>query len=384
MKNNWVKIVALSLVVGIFGVNTPTIVQAEETTKNEGVAASLYSDEGIETYQTKYGQWVQKSGRWCFRFEDGTYAVNGRYTIGNQEYAFDKSGYMVTGWYKNKYDDGTYGWYYYNQNGTMYRGWLKQSGKWYYFDLDYGYMVEDDWRTDNGYDYYFNADGTMHVGWLKTVWDDGEITWHYYFADGKEARGWLKLNNKWYYMDPEGGYMYENTSECIDGHYYLFDENGYMFTGWKQVDGDWYFFNNAGHFVYNAWSGNYYFDEDGKMVKNQWIGEYYVGVDGMYRPAKWMQTNGKWWYRHQDESYTKNDFETISGQTYYFDGNGYMVTGWKQVGSTWYFFNSSGIMAKNKWVGDYYFDNSGAMVTNKWIGNCYVGADGKWIPNYKN
>ena len=60
-----------------------------------------------------------------------------------------------------------------------------------------------------------------------------------------------------------------------------------------------------------------------------------------------------------------------------------MATGWQKIGSRWYYFEGSGAMAANKWVGNYYLTGSGAMATNTWIGKYYVGADGKWIPGYK-
>ena len=60
-----------------------------------------------------------------------------------------------------------------------------------------------------------------------------------------------------------------------------------------------------------------------------------------------------------------------------------MVTGWKQIGSNWYYFNASGAMVKSAWQGNYYLEADGKMATNKWIGNYYVGSDGAWISNYK-
>jgi glucan-binding YG repeat protein len=61
-----------------------------------------------------------------------------------------------------------------------------------------------------------------------------------------------------------------------------------------------------------------------------------------------------------------------------------MLTGWQNINGTWYYMEASGAMAANKWVGNYYLTGSGAMAKNTWIGNYYVGADGKWIPGYKN
>lgn len=175
----------------------------------------------------------------------------------------------------------------------------------------------------------------------------------------------------------------------------------------------------------------YYFDANGYMVfGKQTINgtQYNFGTNGKMEKSKWISTNGKWWYRHPDGSYTKNDFELINGKWYYFDGNGYMVNGWKQVKNVWYYFdgsgmmvtgwkelnktwyyfegsgamatgwrkingydyyfNGSGAMVKSTWVGDYYMDNNGHMVTNTWVGNYWCGADGKyvksaWVDNNK-
>ena len=60
-----------------------------------------------------------------------------------------------------------------------------------------------------------------------------------------------------------------------------------------------------------------------------------------------------------------------------------MLTGWQQIDDIWYFLDGSGAMAADKWIGDYYLTESGAMATDTWIGEYYVGADGKWIPGYK-
>lgn len=175
----------------------------------------------------------------------------------------------------------------------------------------------------------------------------------------------------------------------------------------------------------------YYFDANGYMVfGKQTINgtQYNFGTNGKMEKSKWISTNGKWWYRHPDGSYTKNDFELINGKWYYFDGNGYMVNGWKQVKNVWYYFdgsgmmvtgwkelnktwyyfegsgamatgwrkingsyyyfNGSGVMVKSTWVGDYYTDSNGHMVTNTWVGNYWCGADGKyvksaWVDNNK-
>ena len=43
---------------------------------------------------------------------------------------------------------------------------------------------------------------------------------------------------------------------------------------------------------------------------------------------QWIRDGNRWWYRHADGSYTTNGWEVINGAWYYFDGAGWMVTGW--------------------------------------------------------
>ena len=99
------------------------------------------------------------------------------------------------------------------------------------------------------------------------------------------------------------------------------------------------------------------------------------------KPGTWIKAgNGKWWYKHNDGTYTKNDWEYINYQWYHFDSagwmqtgiirdngkkylldpvNGNMVTGRKKYNNHWYFFESNGA-AKTGWatIGEknYYFE----------------------------
>ena len=84
--------------------------------------------------------------------------------------------------------------------------------------------------------------------------------------------------------------------------------------------------------------------------------------------GSWIQSNGRWWYKHADGSYTTNDWEKINGVWYRFDNSGWMQTGWVKDGS-WYYLDGSGAM-KIGWLKDngswYYLQDSGAMKTG-WL-----------------
>lgn len=119
----------------------------------------------------------------------------------------------------------------------------------------------------------------------------------------------------------------------------------------------------------------------------------------------WGTSNGKWTFKDSNGVAYKNKWaavynpyaNTAAGQQafdwFYFDGNGYMVTGWVldsgryyylspvsdgtqgrmvtgwlQIGSTWYYFNPNSDGTR------------GAMLTDTWVGSNYVDANGAWIP----
>ena len=78
--------------------------------------------------------------------------------------------------------------------------------------------------------------------------------------------------------------------------------------------------------------------------------------------GEWIKDDKGWWYKHSDGSYTKSDFELIDGEWYYFDCNGYMITGWLYLTSTDcnYYFYSNGQMAHDcELWGTWKFDCNG-------------------------
>ena len=82
--------------------------------------------------------------------------------------------------------------------------------------------------------------------------------------------------------------------------------------------------------------------------------------------VSWIQSNGRWWYKHSDGSYTKNGWEKINETWYYFDSEGWMKTGWFNEYGNWYYLDDSGAM-KTGWClisgSWYYLNTSGVMQT---------------------
>lgn len=82
--------------------------------------------------------------------------------------------------------------------------------------------------------------------------------------------------------------------------------------------------------------------------------------------GEWKSNNvGLWWWEYSDGTYAANCWENINNKWYYFDGTGYMAT--------------------NKWIGDYYVGADGAMLVNcSTPDGAQVGADGKRIVEQKS
>ena len=76
----------------------------------------------------------------------------------------------------------------------------------------------------------------------------------------------------------------------------------------------------------------------------------------------WKQDHIGWWWQE--------------------DNGSYPVSTWKEISGKWYYFETSGYMAANKWIGNYYVGSDGSMLVNTTTPDGYrVGADGAWIPN---
>lgn len=76
---------------------------------------------------------------------------------------------------------------------------------------------------------------------------------------------------------------------------------------------------------------------------------------------------------------------TDNGETYWIQSDHYMAKGWKELDGKWYYFCSTGSLAKNVWKAGangiwYYLGQDGVMLTNTTTPDGYkVGADGAWI-----
>ena len=189
--------------------------------------------------------------------------------------------------------------------------------------------------------------------------------------------------------------------------------------GWVKSGNTWYFYNQSGTLVRNAWAGNYWLGADGKMATNAWVdnGRYYVGANGAWvkvaqnqssantNKQGWVQSGNAWYY-YNNGSLVVNKWvgnywlgadgrmatnSWVDNNRYYVGANGAWVknarhpeekkTGWVKEANVWYYYNTDGTLARNKWAGNYWLGADGKMATNSWVdnGRYYVGSNGAWV-----
>ena len=157
----------------------------------------------FEAYKQKVntkGSWIQSSGRWWYRHNNGSYTSNGWEQINGKWYHFDSSGWMQTGWVR-----ASGSWYYLNSSGEMQTGWAKSGNTWYY--LNSSGAMQTGWIQSGGSWYYLNSSGTMQTGWLRSG-----NSWYYLNSSGAMQTGWFSAGGKWYYAFSSGALAVNTTT----------------------------------------------------------------------------------------------------------------------------------------------------------------------------
>ena len=256
--------------------------------------------DGQSWYYYKDGKkvtgWLNDGGKWYYLDPewDGEMVDVPSAQIGSKVYVFNNDGSLVTktGWVTIKYDGYGYR-FYVKKGGIATTGWKQLSGKWYYFEPEWG-VAATSYTEPKG----VNIDGTQYYFDSKGVW----IT-----------KGW---------------YSYKDDGET----YWFYLKNGKPVTGWKQIDKKWYYFGEKGMMYSEAWhedGGWYYFGKDGAMVTSKWVldtneggGWCYQGKDGK-SVLGWLKLGKNWYYLDGEFGYcVMNTSKNIEGKVYKFDKNG--------------------------------------------------------------
>lgn len=119
---------------------------------------------------------------------------------------------------------------------------------------------------------------------------------------------------------------------------------------WHQNDKGWWYGYSDGTYAQNEWKTingkTYYFDNEGYMATNQYVDGYWLGSNGEWdqdnKARGWRKSAKGWWYDGANGWYPKSRWLKIDGDWYYFDQNGYMVTGKQTIDGKTYTFGSNG------------------------------------------
>lgn len=373
------------------------------------------------------GTWKKTNGKWWFDKGDGSYPANGIFTINNTQYAFDKWGYMVTGWYSKQ---GRY--YYFDDYGAIVTGWKYTGGKWYYLNKAFGDMHVNGYYIIDNKGYCFDKYGAMitSAGWHSfTSKYDNSIYWTYLKSDGTGYDGWIKSGRSWYYFIK--GYMAQNGTEKIGKITYLFNKSGAMvttvgwycdgynwfyakgdgsvYTGWLKQGNKWYYlqkdygymYHNGLYQIGNNW---YAFDKSGTMITGwyhdyykeneyEWDTWYYFDKNTGAKRTGWLKDAGNWYYLNEymgSGDMCRDGMTKIGNKMYAFNKSGVMITGWylftydwtdsgnTYTSSYWYYFDkTTGVQKTSCWIADgskwYYLDEHGIMLSD-----CRYKISGKW------
>jgi len=205
--------------------------------------------------------------------------------------------------------------------------WVLEDDGWYCYDKE-GEAYEDEFCLSYGKEYYVGDDGVM----VANEWVDYDEATYYVGSDGsKTVNDWRLLvpedadedeDAEWFYFDGKGK-MVVSKKKVIDGKTYYFADNGVMLTGWVNVED----FTEA-----TTTAGAVWCDENGARVSKEWVKTWEPGTE--IEDAEEDDQNW-YWIKSTGAVQTGRNLD-INGETYFFDGEGVMLSGWVAFDGTNY------------------------------------------------
>ena len=268
---------------------------------------------------------------------------------------------------------------YYNEQGQMIYGEKLLDGEWYYFDETTGAMATG-WTTHHNKRYYYDEEGHMSHGWFQV-----EGVWYYFDnVTGIYNPNWEREGDSYYYV--VNGERYKGELRINNNWYYFDETTGAMATGWTTHHNKRYYYDGEGHMshgwfqVEGVW---YYFDNVTGVYDPNWEREgdfcYYLVNGERYKGE--LRINNQWYYFDEITGAMATGWTNHHGRKYYYNSNGQMQYGFQTInGNTYYFDNVYGNM-KTGWQNIngslYYFYLDGRMARNTTIDGKRIGADGR-------
>ncbi|CAN7343368.1 N-acetylmuramoyl-L-alanine amidase family protein [Knoellia sp. LjRoot47] len=312
------------------------------------------------------------ASRWAFLTSSTSRHRDGWFDIDGKRYYFDSEGYAVFGQVSiggsTYYIDQNLGsiseaaWEdvlterdkHFGEASKVYdhftpetRGWQKINGSWFYFIPSSGFMVRDGWQS-----IYEPPLGRSSWNYCKhngqcidQLYKENAMTFMSIAGPADYARGWYTVDGfTRYFRETTTASMAEGFQQIDGNWYYLRQTTGTKAYGWQYVDGKWRYLDPstgvlklAGvHFIVDSYDAVTWSSGTGYYSVEQFItapdGKKYVTVPG---PGKYV-----------------TGYRNIGGSWYYFGTDGAMVTGWHYSDGTWHYYRTSGTSA----LGNQYID----------------------------
>ena len=200
--------------------------------------------------------------------------------------------------------------------------WMLVDGEWYCYDSN-GDPYEDTFCVSNGKDYYVGEDGML----VRSSWVDYDGDMYFVNSAGQKITSDWRLTTpyddedaeeEWYYFQASGK-MATNKKIVYKGNTYFFNADGKMLTGWVTADG-----TNVVNEENSIDSDHtYYADETGARIEAGWILTVEPGVEEDEADADYY-----WYYLLSSGKVATGKRNNINGQTYFFDDQCRMLSGW--------------------------------------------------------
>ena len=158
---------------------------------------------------------------------------------------------------------------------------------------------------------------------------------------------------------------------------------------WMMVDGEWYCYDKNGEAYTNTFCSSngkeYYVGDDGELVRSAWVEDgadkYFVNSSGAKITNDWRLTtpidddsaDEEWFYFQSTGKMAHDKKITYKNKTYYFDGEGKMLTGWVTYDKD----GEGNVDEANDFDKDktFYCDETGARLEKAWIKTTEPGVE---------
>ena len=280
-------------------------------------------------------QWINDQGKTVYYSPKTAQMVHGQQNINGHWYLFDKTTGAMQHGFQNLKDYGDDKTVYYNQDGWMLYGQQKIENKWYNFDTFNGAMKTGFVKIpDQNKTVYYAPNGQMQYGWQ---WVDN-ATRYFDTSNGAMATGQKFITGHWYLFDNNGAMQrgFQNLKDYGDNKTVYYNQDGWMLYGWQWLNNATRYldtFNGAMATGQKKINGHWYlFDNNGAMQRGfQNLKDYGDNKTVYYDQDGWMQYGWQW----------------LDNATCYFDTyNGAMAIGQKKINDHWYLFDKNGAMQR--------------------------------------